>query len=60
MNMKIAIIPHTHNIADTDESVAPGHAAWKRVKVERGPEQANDRVSLIPADKVWRDLGLEG
>ena len=60
MNMKVATIPPKHNIADSDEPVAPGHAAWKQAKVERGLEQANDRASLIPADKVWRDLGLEG
>lgn len=60
MNMKVVAIPPTHNIADSDEPVVPGHAAWKQAKVERGLEQANDRASLIPADKVWRDLGLEG
>lgn len=58
--MKVAAIPPAYSIADSDEPVAPGHTAWKRVKVERGLEQANDRASLIPADKVWRDLGLEG
>ncbi len=60
MNMKVATIPPKHNIADSDEPVVLGHEAWKRVKVKRGLEQANDRASLIPADKVWRDLGLEG
>ena len=60
MNMRIETILPKHNIADSDEPVAPGHAAWKQVKVKRGLEQANVRASLIPADKVWRDLGLEG
>ena len=58
--MKVAAIPLTHNIVDSDEPVAPGHAAWKQAKVKRGLEQTNDRASLIPADKVWCDLGLEG
>ena len=48
-----------HKIADTDEPTARAYKAWKRDKVERGLEQAKDRAELIPADKVWRDLGLE-
>jgi hypothetical protein len=58
--MKAMVSSPAHNIVDSDEPVASGHAAWKQAKVERGLEQANDRASLIPADKVWRDLGLEG
>jgi hypothetical protein len=58
--MKVAAVPPTHNTADSNEPVVFGHAAWKQAKVKRGLEQANDRASLIPADKVWRDLGLEG
>jgi len=37
----------------------PGYDAWKRRKVERAKAQADDRASLIPAEEVWRDLGLE-
>ena len=44
--------------ADSDEPFTPGHAAWKRAKIKRGLEQASDRASLIPADKVWRDFGF--
>jgi hypothetical protein len=58
--MKAMASSPTYNIADSDEPVAHGHVAWKQAKVKRGLEQANDRASLIPADKVWRDLGLEG
>lgn len=36
-----------------------GHAAWKRAKIERGLQQAEDRSAMIPAEQVWRDLGLE-
>jgi hypothetical protein len=50
----------THKIADTDEAAERGHAAWARMKIEKGLAQAKDRTSLIPAEKVWRDLGLEG
>ncbi len=42
-------------IAATD----PGYADWKRDKVERGLEQAQDRDSLIPAAHVWKKLGPE-
>jgi hypothetical protein len=52
--------PPAHKIADTDEPAERGHAAWARMKIERGLEQSKDRTSLIPAEKVWRDLGLEG
>ena len=46
-------------VADTGDAAVRGHAAWKRAKVQRGLAQAEDRASLIPADKVWRELGLE-
>ena len=48
-----------HKIADTGEPVEPGHAEWKRGKVMRGLEQSKDRDSMIPAERVWRNLGLE-
>jgi hypothetical protein len=56
--MRTKASPALHNIDDSDEPIASGHAAWKQAKVKRGLEQANDRASLIPADKVWRDLGI--
>ena len=58
--MATKVVPPTHKIAGTGETPERGHAAWKRAKIERGLAQAEDRASLIPADKVWRDLGLEG
>lgn len=36
-----------------------GYDAWKRAKIERGLEQADDRDSLIPLEKILRDFGLE-
>lgn len=57
--MAVKTIPPTYKIADTGEAVERGHAAWKREKIERGLKQAKDRASLIPADTIWRDLGLE-
>ena len=58
-NMATKASPPAHKIADTGESPESGHAVWKRSKIELGLKQAEDRASLIPADKVWRDLGLE-
>lgn len=52
--------PPAHKIADTGESPEHGHAVWKRSKIEFGLKQAEDRASLVPADKVWRDLCFEG
>jgi hypothetical protein len=56
----IKILPLTYKIVDTDEPVVRGHVAWKNRKINKGIEQAKDRASMIPADTVWRDLGLEG
>ena len=51
--------PPDFKTADTGESIERGHAKWKQEKVARGLEQAKDRDSMIPADRVWRNLGLE-
>ena len=37
----------------------PGYLRWKTAKIEQGLAEAEDRTSLIPADKVWEDLGFE-
>ena len=58
--MATKVAPPTNKIADTGVTPEHGHAAWKRAKIERGLAQAEDRASLIPAEQVWRDLGLEG
>ena len=57
--MKAKTAPPAFKLMDTDETVEAGHAAWKRDKIKRGLEQARDREALIPADQVWRNLGLE-
>jgi hypothetical protein len=52
----------TEKLRDKVEEGSPeeaGYAAWKRRKVEIGLEQAADRSSLIAAEQMWRDLGLE-
>ena len=58
-NMATKASPPAHKIADTGETSEHGHAVWKLAKVERGLAQTEDRASLIPAEKVWHDLGLE-
>ena len=37
----------------------PEFQAWKEAKVKQGLAEAEDRSKLIPAHKVWEDLGLE-
>lgn len=36
-----------------------GHAAWMRVKIERGLAQAMDRDAMIPIEHIWHDLKLD-
>lgn len=52
-------LPPEHKTADTGEPVESGHAKWKREKIAIGLEQAKDRDAMIPAERVWRELGLE-
>jgi hypothetical protein len=51
--------PPSYKIAETGEATEAGHAKWKQKKVQIGLEQAEDRASMIPAEHVWRKLGLE-
>lgn len=37
----------------------PQYLAWKEAKVKKALAEAEDRSKLIPAHKVWEDLGLE-
>lgn len=46
-------------VADRDGVAERGYASWKRTKVETGLAQSKKRDDMIPAEKVWRDLGLE-
>ena len=59
MGMKARTAPPEHKVTETGEAPERGYAAWKRAKIERALTQAEDRDSLIPAEKIWRDLGLE-
>jgi hypothetical protein len=59
MVMKARTAPPDHKVAETGERPERGYAAWKRAKIERALAQAEDRDSLIPAENLWRDLGLE-
>ena len=37
----------------------PDYLAWKEAKVREGLEQAKDRSKMIPAHKVWAELGFQ-
>jgi hypothetical protein len=52
--------PVPDSLSESDQvAVEPGYEAWKRAKVERALAQSRDRAAMIPADQIWRDLGLE-
>ena len=57
--MKSKTAPPSYKVTDGDDVSEAGYAAYKKQKIERGLEQAKHRESLIPADQVWRNLGLE-
>lgn len=57
--MAVKARPETEKVADHDVAAERGYASWKRAKVEVGLEQSKDRDTLIPAEEVWRELGLE-
>ena len=46
-------------ISDASPVGGADHAAWKRAKIENGLTQSADRSQMIPAEEVWRKLGLE-
>ena len=53
---------HREDVAPDERRKAqePGYAEWKRAKIERALAQSKDREAMIPAERIWRDLGLEG
>jgi len=61
------IMSYTHAKDTLEEHLAPAgqpssdpeYLAWKESKVKKGLAEAEDRSKLIPAHKVWEDLGLE-
>lgn len=55
-----AQLPPIDEATRTDLSREHGYTAWKRTKVERAVAEAKAREGMIPAEQVWRDLGLEG
>lgn len=57
--MKPDAVTDVVKVTETGESPEKGHDDWARRKIVRGLAEAADRDRLIPADKVWRDLGLE-
>lgn len=57
--MAVKARPETEEVADHDVAAERGYSSWKRAKVEVGLEQSKDRDTLIPAEEVWRELGLE-
>jgi hypothetical protein len=57
--MATKALPPEYKTADTREAAERGYEKWKREKVAKGMKQATDRDAMIPAEHIWRDLGLE-
>ena len=57
--MTVKSIRPNFKIADTGEPVERGYKGWKANKIEKGISESKDHSKMIPADKVWRELGLE-
>jgi hypothetical protein len=57
--MKAKTAPQPYVLTDGDDVSETGYVAYKKQKIERGLEQVKVRSTLIPADQVWRNLGLE-
>ncbi len=51
--------PVDDKLRETGGAPERGYADWKRAKIERGLEQSQDRGSMISAEQVLRDFGLE-
>ncbi|WP_199555930.1 hypothetical protein [Sandaracinobacteroides hominis] len=54
-----ADVPLREKISDVAGPKEAGYDAWKRAKVERALADCDDRHKMIPAEQVWRELGLE-
>lgn len=37
----------------------PGYDAWLEAKLDRARQEAKDPSKLVPAEQVWKELGLE-
>jgi len=46
-------------LGDTHAAPERGYDAWLRRKIARGLDEAHNRETLISAEQLWRDLGLE-
>lgn len=47
------------NLTGQGDGQERGYAMWKRAKVGRGLEQAQNRSSLIPMEQILREFGIE-
>lgn len=44
---------------DATTAVDPDYDSWKEEKIRKALKQAEDRASMIPANKVWEKFGFE-
>jgi hypothetical protein len=46
-------------LRESDAVPEPGYEEWARAKIEQALIEARDPDLMIPAEEVWRELGLE-
>jgi hypothetical protein len=46
-------------LCESDASPGPGYEEWARAKIEQALLETRDPDQMIPAEEVWRELGLE-
>lgn len=51
--------PLTEKLSEAGSAPERGYDAWKRAKIEKGLQQAQDREAMIPVAQILRDFGLE-
>ena len=52
-------VPIEVKLRDSIDQPDAEHDIWLRAKIERAIEQSRDASSMIDAEQIWRDLGLE-
>lgn len=55
-NTKEALDEH---LKSGQPSTDPDYLAWKERKILEALEESKDRSKMIPAERVWKELGVE-
>ena len=58
-NVMKSDVSFREKVSDVPGPKDEGYDAWKRAKIERALAECENRANMIPAEQVWRELGLE-